>query len=167
MKYDFKRDDSCFANLSYTGARLYSSEDDGEGEFYKYGLLNASLTHVRPLGPRPLYLIGTLGSNWRHGDPSDFDRVTAYLNLVLLYSPMETLQFSAFVRPDIQFYLHDPESSSRNDFNFSTGATATWTPVEYVSLGATVSFTGNYSSVSAEDYDVFLPGVILSGRVSF
>ena len=166
MKYDFKRDDSCFVNLSYTGAMLYSPQDD-IGEFYTYGLVNGSFTHSRPLGQWPLNFWGTIGSTWRHGDPSDFDRVTAYLNLGLYYFPMATVQLSAFVRPELQCYLHEPISSSRRDFNFSTGLSASWIPNDYVSLGATVSFTGNYSSVDLRDYDVFLPSIFVAARVAF
>lgn len=166
MKYDFTRDDSSFANLSYTGARLYSPKDD-VGEFYLYGLLNASFTHTRPLGHWPLNFAATIGSNWRHGDPADFDRVTGYLNFVLFYSPAQTVQLAAFVRPEIQGYLHDPDSSSRRDFNFSAGVSATWTPIEYLSFGATASFTGNYSSSDPKDYEVFLPSIVLAARASF
>lgn len=166
MKYDFRRDDSWFANLSYTGARLCAPDGD-VGEFYKYGLVNASVTHVRQLGQRPLHFAGTLGTNWRHGDPGDFDRATAYLNFVLLYSPIDTVQFAAFARPEMQFYLRDPNSDSRNDFNFNTGVSATWTPIEYFSMGVAASFIGNYSSVGRQDYDVFLPSIVLTGRASF
>ncbi|MEP6821619.1 MAG: hypothetical protein ABI946_04640 [Chthoniobacterales bacterium] len=166
MKYDFRRDDSWYANLSYTGARLYSP-DDNVGEFYRYGLLAASVTNVRQLGGMPLYLSSSLGSNWRHGDPSDFDRATVYLNFILLYKPMETLQFAAFARPEMQFYLRDPNDDSRRDFNFNAGIGATWTPIEYFSMGVAGSFTGNASSAARQDYKVFLPGVVASGHVSF
>ena len=166
MKYDFARDDSTFANLSYTGARLYSPRGS-TGEFYRYGLVNASATHIWSLQGLPIQIGGTLGATWRHGDPSDFDRATAYLTLVLLYSPTDTLQCAVFVRPEGQSYIHDPVSNSRRDFNFSSGASATWTPINYFSLGVTATFTGNYSSVGAEDYDVFLPSVVATGRFSF
>lgn len=166
MKYDFRPDDTFFANLSYTGARLYSP-DDQIGEFYRYGVLNGAVTYIRPLPGVPVQFAGALGSNWRHGDPSDFDRATVYLNLGVRYAPVETVEFVAFVRPDLQWYLHDPNSSSRTDFNFSTGVSASWTPIEYFTVGLTASFTGNYSSVNRQDYNVFLPSLVLAGRASF
>ncbi|HMJ07165.1 MAG TPA: hypothetical protein VK474_12975, partial [Chthoniobacterales bacterium] len=68
MKYDFRPDDSFFANLSYTGARLYSPHGSVD-EFYRYGLVNLSATRIWSLGGLPLQIAGTLGANWRHGDP--------------------------------------------------------------------------------------------------
>ncbi len=175
MKYDLNRDDTWFVNLSYLGAILYSDEPNtgplstGEdvGEFYKYGLLNASITHVRPLGTLPLRAAFTGGTNWRHGDPSDFDRISLFAAAVVFYAPIETIQFTAYIRPELQFYLHDPNSSSRTDFNLSGGVSAGWTPVEYLSIGATAGFTTNFSSTDPNDYNVFLPSVVLAARVAF
>ncbi|CAN5512032.1 hypothetical protein BH20VER1_BH20VER1_03490 [soil metagenome] len=166
LKYDFNRADTWFANLSYTGALLYSPDED-TGEIYRYGLLNGSISHVRQLPGLPVTGVGTLGASWRHGDPGEFDRATIYLNAVLFYSPINMLQVIAFLRPDLQFYLCDPNDSSRTDFNLSGGVGVVWTPKEYISLGATTTFTSNWSSSDPNDYDVFVPSVVLSGRVAF
>lgn len=56
---------------------------------------------------------------------------------------------------------------SRTDFNISVSASAVLTPVEYVSLGATASFVGNYSSSSRADYEVVSPSLVIGGRISF
>src|SRR4051812_39599559 len=166
VKYDFTRDDSWFMDVSYGGSRQYSWDDD-VGEFYRYGLLNAAVTHVRHLGQTPIEFRGTLGSNWRHGDPSEFDRVTGYLNVGLLYSPIDTIHLGAYLHPEIQFYLNDPNDSSRTDFNVSAGVGATWTPTDYISFGVSASFTGNYSTADNEDYKVFLPSIVAAGGFSF
>jgi hypothetical protein len=166
VKYDLNRDDSWFVIASYAGARLYTPRGDID-EFYKYGLAHASISHSRQLGQSPVYFAGTLGSNYRHGDPSAFDRVTAFLNAAFLYSPLEYLQLTAYIRPEGQFYTNDPLDDSRTDFNLSLGFAASVTPIEYFSVGLTASFVGNYSSSDPADYDVFSPSIVLAGRVAF
>lgn len=166
LKYDLNADDSWFVNVSYAGARLYAPHSD-EDDFYHYGLASAGITNVRQLGGSPVYFAGTLGSQYRHGDPSAFDRVTAFVNAALFYSPIEHLQLTAFARPEGQFYTNDPLDSSRTDLNFSVGASAILTPLEYVSFGITGSFVGNASSSDPADYAVGSPAVIVGGRVAF
>ncbi|MBA2242341.1 MAG: hypothetical protein H0W04_05560 [Chthoniobacterales bacterium] len=136
-------------------------------EFYRYGLPNASITHLRQLGQSPVYFAGTLGSQYRHGDPSAFDRVAGYLNTAFFYSPVEHLQLTAFARPEIQFYTNDPLDSSRKDLNLSVGASAVLTPIEYVSIGVTASFIENFSSSNPAEYEVFSPSVVIGGRIAF
>ncbi|MEP6685798.1 MAG: hypothetical protein ABJB22_03400 [Verrucomicrobiota bacterium] len=166
LKYDLNRDDTWFLDGSYTAARLESPKSR-IGEFYTYGLLNASVTHIRQLGKSPAFLAATLGSNWRQGDPSAFDRVTAYLNLLVSYSPVETVQLGAFVRPEGQLYTNDPLRSSRKDFNISAGTNFSWTPIEYVTLSATALFIGNYSTLGVREYDVFSPNLTLAAQIAF
>jgi hypothetical protein len=166
LKYDLKRDDSWFVNLSYAVARLYAPHSEVE-EFYRYGLATASITHVRQLGRTPVYFAGSFGSTWRHGDPSAFDRVTAYVNAAFFYSPLEHFQLTAFVRPEGQLYTNDPIKASRKDLNLNVGASAVLTPVEYVSLGVTASFIGNYSTSAPAEYDVFSPSLVIGGRIAF
>ncbi len=166
LKYDLTPDDSWFVNASYAAARLYAPHSE-EDDFYHYGLASAGITHVRQLGPAPVYLAATLGSQYRHGDPSAFDRVTAFVNAALFYSPIEHLQLTAFARPEGQFYTNDPIDSSRTDLNFSVGLSAILTPVEYVSFGVTGSFVGNASSAELADYAVASPSVVVGGRIAF
>ncbi len=166
LMYDFSRNHSLFGNLTFSGTRLDAPRDD-MGEFYKYGLFNVSLTNIRQLGQGPLQLVTSIGSGTRVGDPGAFDRATGYLNVVLAYSPTETVQLLGFVHPEAQFYLRDPLPSSRKDFNVSVGATATWTPIQYFTVGATVAFTENYSNTDVFDYEVVVPSVFLTGRFSF
>jgi hypothetical protein len=166
LMYDFSRNHSLFGNLTFTGTRLDAPRDD-MGEFYTYGLFNASLTDVRQLGQGPLQLVTSLGGGARVGDPGAFDRATGYLNVVLAYSPTETVQLLAFVHPELQFYLRDPLPGSRKDVNFSVGATAAWTPIQYFTIGTTVAFTHNDSTKDVVDYDVVVPSVFLTGRFSF
>ncbi len=89
------------------------------------------------------------------------------MNAALFYSPLDHLQLSVFVSPEAQFYTNDPIDSSRTDFNFSVGASAVLAPVEYVSLGITASFVGNYSSSDPADYEVVSPSLVIGGRVAF
>ena len=166
LRYDLNRDHTWFLDGSYTFARL-ESPDSSIGEFYTFGLLNASATHIQQLGQCPVFLATTLGSNWRQGDPSAFDRVTLYLNFLVSYSPCETVQIGAFARPEGQFYTNDPMSGSRKDFNFSAGTTFSWTPIQYVTLSATALFIGNHSTLGVRDYDVFSPNLTVSGHIAF
>jgi len=166
FKFDLNRDDTWFVDLSYMGAMLFAPEEDYD-EFYTYGLANLSIAHRRQLGSSPVQFGGSLGTSWRHGDPSEFDRATLYVTAGLLYSPVESVQFAAFIWPDLQFYLNDPNDSSRTDLNFNAGASATWTPTDYLTFGVTATFTNNSSSVRVEDYDVFLPSIVISARISF
>ena len=166
VKYDLTPDDSWFITGSYAVARLYSPRGDID-EFFRYGLLHASITHLRQLGQSGVYFAGTFGSNYRHGDPSEFDRITGFLNTAFLWSPIDHLQLSAFVRPEVQFYTNDPTDDSRTDLNLSVGASATVSPIEYVTVGLTASLIGNYSSADARDYEVFSPSIVLAGRIAF
>ena len=166
FKFDLTRDDSWFVLASYAATRLYTPRGDDD-EFYRYGLLAASITHVRQFGGLPLGFSGTFGSNFRHGEPSDFDRVTAYVNAALVYSPYQHLQLSAFVRPDVHFYTHDPLDSSRVDFNFSAGAAVFVIPNDYVAFGLTLSFVGNYSSSDPSDYEVLSPSLVADAHIAF
>ena len=69
LKYDLNRNDTWYVNGSYAASRL-SLAGRFDGEFYRYGFLNGSITHFRQLGSAPFYLSLTGGAYWRHGDPS-------------------------------------------------------------------------------------------------
>jgi hypothetical protein len=164
VKFDLNRSDTWFVNTSYGVTRLYAPHGSA-GEFYRYGLANVNLNHYRPLGP--VYLLATAGVYSRHGESSAFDRIVPYLSAAALYSPIENVQLSAFVRPELQFYTNDPIKSSRTDFNVSVGTTAAWTPIQYVSIGATLALVGNYSNSGVQEYNVFSPSVVVGAQISF
>ncbi|MGI8480932.1 MAG: hypothetical protein ACR2MF_02500 [Chthoniobacterales bacterium] len=166
LKYDLTRDDSWFVNGSYGYTRLYSPRD-AIGEFYKFGILNGSITNARTLGNWPITLGLTAGAYWRQGDPSVYDRVATYASAVAIYSIAENVQLTGFLRPELQFYTNDPNDSPRTDFNVTVGATLSWTPIRYVTLGATAAYVGNFSSVSLRRYDVATPGVIVAAQIAF
>lgn len=163
LKYDLNREDTWFVNVAYAPARLYSRQ----GEFYRYGLANASLTHFRPIGQAPIYLLVAAGAYSRHGDPSSSDRVAAYLNVVALYNLAETLQLSAIARPEVQHYTHDPDKSSRADFNLAVGGAISWNPNKYLSVGATVAYVGNFSNLGERRYDLLAPNVLFNAQFAF
>jgi hypothetical protein len=166
LKYDLNRNDTWFVNASYAVARLYAPRSSGD-DFYRYGFLNASLTHLFQMGTAPINLGITGGAYWRHGDPSLSDRVSGYLNLLAIYNLRETIQVSGFVHPEVQHYTHDASGSSRQDFNVAVGATLSWTPKDYLSLAATVTYIGNFSTIGERGYDVVSPGLILAAQVAF
>jgi hypothetical protein len=68
------------------------------------------------------------------------------VNAALFCSPLEHCQLTAFVRREGQLYTNDPIKSSRKDLNLNVGASAVLTPVDYVSVGMTATFVGNYSN---------------------
>ena len=166
VKYDFDPDDNTFLNLSYALSRL-ESPDSRIGEFYKYGLLNVSVTHLLQLGNTGVTLAFTGGGYWRAGEPSASDRVVVYGNAVALYSPIDKVQVTAFVRPELQFYIHDPTEADREDLNLAIGATASWTPVRYFTIAATASYVANLSSVRFHSYEVATPSVVLAAQFAF
>jgi hypothetical protein len=166
LKYDLNRDDTWFVDGSYTAARLYS-QHPSIGEFYRYGLANASLTHFAQVGRAPFYLGVTGGGYWRTGDASSSDRVSAYVNVVALYALRETIQLSGFTRPEFQHYTHDASGSSREDFNLTVGATISWNPREYLSVGATAAYIGNFSNVSERRYDLVTPSLSFGAQFAF
>jgi hypothetical protein len=166
LKYDLTPDDRWFIDGSYSWSRLYS-QYDSTGEFYKFGLLNFSGTHVMGLPGLPIYLAFTGGGYWRQGDPSKFDRISPYVSAVGIYTFTRELQLTAFIRPEYQFYLNDPDKSSRKDFNLTVGSTLSWTPVQYVTVGATASYVGNFSTAGARGYNVVSPAVILAASIAF
>ena len=166
LKFDLTRNDSWFINASYAVSRLYSPRGS-QGEFYCYGLANVALNYLQPLGQLPLYAFWSLGAYSRHGEPSAFDRAAPYLSSAILYRPIEQVEISGFIRPEVQFYTNDPTSSSRTDFNLSLGSAVAWSPNEYVALGASVAFVGNYSDTGGLSYNVFSPSIVIGGRISF
>jgi len=164
VKFDLNRSGTWFITPSYGINRLYTPRGSA-GEFYRYGLANVSLTHYVPLGP--VYLVAMAGAYARNGASSAFDRIAPYGSAVALYSPIENVQLSAFVRPEVQFYTNDPIKSSRTDFNVSVGTSVAWTPIEYVSIGASLAFVGNYSNSGVQGYNVFSPSIAVGGQISF
>lgn len=166
LKYDLDPNDTWSVNGSYLVARLYSP-DDATGEFYRYGFLNASITHFRQIGSAPFYLSATGGAYWRHGDPSDSDRVSGYVNVAAIYNISEKLQLWGFTRPEIQHYTHDLSRTSRDDFNVTVGASLIWNPREYLQIGTTVSYVGNFSTVGLREYDLVTPTVFVGAKLEF
>jgi hypothetical protein len=164
LKYNLNHDDTWYVNGSYALARLSSPDT---GEFYRYGLLGGSITHVVQLRTAPVTIGVTGGTYWRHGDPSPSDRVGAYLSVAAIYSICETVQLSGFSRPEMQHYTHEPSRSSRDDFNLTLGATLSWQANQYVALAATASYVGNFSTISDHRYDLFAPSLVFGARFEF
>ena len=165
LKYDLNRGGTWYVNGSYAVSRLYSP-DAATGEFYRYGFLSASITHLVQLKTAPINLGLSGGAYSRHGDPSLSDRVSGYLNIAAIYNIRETIQLSGFTRPEFQHYTHDP-AGSREDFNLTVGATLSWTPNQYLALAATASYIGNFSTVSERRYDLVTPSLIVAAQIAF
>lgn len=163
LKYDLNPEDSWSVNASYAPARLYSRQE----EFYRYGLANASITHFRPIGEAPVYLLVTAGVYSRNGDPSSSDRVAAYLNVVALYNLSEQVQLTAIARPEVQHYTHDLSGSSREDLNIAVGGGINWTPNKFLSIGANAAYVGNFSNVGERRYDLIAPSLFLNAQYAF
>lgn len=166
LKYDLNRDDTWFANGSYALARLYAPRSSVD-EFYRYGFLSGSITHLTRIGTAPINLAVSGGAYGRHGDPSLSDRVSGYLNVLAIYSIGETVQLSGFTRPEFQHYTHDASGSSRDDFNVTIGATLSWTPNQYVAVAATAQYIGNFSTVGERRYDLVTPNLFLGAQFAF
>jgi hypothetical protein len=166
LKYDLNRNDTWFIDGSYGGTRLYTPRGS-DGEFYRYGLANLSLNHVLPIGHSPVYLLCTAGAYSRSGDSSAFDRIAPYTSVTALYHPIDQIQVSAYLRPELQFYTNDPLKSSRTDVNISLGGAVAWTPNQYVSIGASLAFLGNYSNAGGQSYNVFSPNIGVAAQISF
>ena len=164
LKYDLNHDDTWYVVGSYALSRLSSPDD---GEFYRYGFLNASVTHLVQLKTAPVSLGLSGGGYSRHGDPSSSDRVAGYLNVAAIYNIRDTIQLSGFTRPEFQHYTHDLSGGSRDDFNLTVGATLSWTPNQYVALAATASYIGNFSTVGAREYNLVTPSLIFAAQFTF
>jgi hypothetical protein len=163
VKYDLNRDDTWYVNGSYAVARLSSPDT---GEFYRYGFLNGSITHLIQFRTAPINLWVTGGAYWRHGDPSASDRISGYISLSAVYNLCEKVQLSAFTRPELQHYTHDA-AGSRQDFNLTVGASLIWQPRDEVAVVATASYIGNYSTVGAREYNLVTPTLILAAKIAF
>jgi hypothetical protein len=163
VKYDLNRDDTWFVNGSYALSRLSSPDT---GEFYRYGFLNGSITHLIQFQTPPISLWVTGGVYSRHGDPSASDRVSGYLSLYAIYNLCEKVQLAAFTRPEWQHYTHDA-AGSRQDFNVTVGASLTWQPRDEVAVVATASYIGNYSTVGAREYNLVTPSLVLAAKIAF
>ncbi len=107
------------------------------------------------------------GAYWRHGDPSSSDRVS-WLSQYCRH--LYDLRNGAIVG------IHSgPRSSitlttrqvSREDFNLTVGATLNWSPKDYLSVGMTASYVGNFSNASQRSYDVVTPSLIFGAQVEF
>jgi hypothetical protein len=165
MKYDLNPNDTWFVNGSYLLSRLYEPHSS-VGEFYRYGFLNGSITHLLPLGSTPVALAITGGAYWRHGEPSSSDRVSGYLNVAGVYNVCEHVQISAFTRPEYQHYTHDL-LGSRDDVNLAFGAALSWTPREYLVFAATASYVANWSSIGVREYQVATPSLVFGAQITF
>jgi hypothetical protein len=165
-KYDLNPDDTWYVNGSYALARLYAPRGS-TGEFYRYGFLNGSVTHLIQLQTAPVSLSLSGGAYWRHGDPSLSDRVSGYLNVAAIYTICEQVQLWGFIHPEIQHYTHDLSGSSREDFNLTVGSSLNWTPKDYLSVGLTATYTGNFSNVSQRSYDVVTPSLFIGAQIAF
>ena len=163
LKYDLKRDDTWYVNGSYAVARLSSPDT---GEFYRYGFLNGSITHLVQLRTAPINFVMSGGAYGRQGDPSSSDRVSGYLNIAANYNIGENVQLSGFTRPEFQHYTHDP-SGSREDFNLTVGAMLSFRPNPYMALATAVSYIGNFSTVSERRYDLVTPSFVLAAQFEF
>jgi hypothetical protein len=163
VKYDLNRDDTWYVNGSYAVARLSSPDT---GEFYRYGFLNGSITHLIQFRTAPINLWLTAGAYSRHGDPSASDRISGYMSLSAVYNICEKVQLSAFTRPELQHYTHDA-AGSRQDFNLTVGASLIWQPHQDVAVVATASYIGNYSTVGAREYNLITPSLILAAKIAF
>lgn len=163
FKYDLNRDDTWYVDGSYALARLSSPD---MGEFYKYGFLNGSITHLIQLQTAPINLWVTGGAYWRHGDPSPSDRISGYVSLSAVYNLCEKVQLSGFTRPEWQHYTHDP-AGSRQDFNLTVGASLTWQPHQDVAVVATAAYIGNYSTVGERKYNLVTPSLIFAAKIAF
>jgi hypothetical protein len=166
LKYDLNRDDTWFVNGSYVLSRL-SAPRGSIGEFYRSGFLSGSITHLVQLQTIPVSIGMSGGAYWRHGDPSSSDRVAGFLQGAAIYNVCETVQLSGFIRPEIQHYTHDLSGSSREDFNLTVGTALTWTPKEYLSVGMTAVYVGNFSNVSERSYDLVTPNLFVSAQIAF
>jgi hypothetical protein len=166
LKYDLTPGDRWFIEGSYAWSRLYS-QFDTTGEFYTFGLLNFNMTHVMSLPRLPIYIALTGGSYWRQGDPSKFDRVAPYIGAFGVYNFTREWQLTAFVRPEFQIYLNDDNKGGRKDFNLTVGSTLSWTPIQYVTVGATASYIGNFSNSGPRGYNVVTPAIILAASIAF
>jgi hypothetical protein len=163
LKYDLNRDDTWFVDGSYALSRLSSPDT---GEFYRYGFLNGSITHVLQLQTAPVTVWLTGGTYWRHGDPSPSDRISGYVSVSAAYNITEKVQASLFARPEWQHYMHDP-LGSREDVNLTLGASVTWQPHQDVALVATGSYIGNWSSVGERKYNLLTPSLIFAAKIAF
>jgi hypothetical protein len=74
---------------------------------------------------------------------------------------------SGFTRPELQHYTHDASGSSREDLNLTVGTTLSWTPNQYVTVAATASYIGNFSTVSERRYDLVTPSLIFAAQIAF
>lgn len=166
LKYDLNHEDTWYVNGSYAVARLYAPRGS-TGEFYRYGFLNGSITHLIQLQSVPISFTLTGGAYWRHGDPSLSDRVSGYFNVAAIYNICDRLQLGGFVHPEIQHYTHDLSGSSREDFNLTVGSALNWIPKDYLSVGITASYTGNFSNVTDRSYNVVTPSLFVGGQISF
>ncbi|MBA3963489.1 MAG: hypothetical protein H0X40_16520 [Chthoniobacterales bacterium] len=166
FKYNLNRNGTWWVDGSYGVNRLYAPHGSA-GEFYKYGLVNASINHTLLIPNTPVYLLCSAGAYDRHGQPSAFDRVAPYLAFSALYRPIEQVQVTAFLRPEYQFYTNDPLDSSRGDFNVGLGSGVAWTPNDHVTIGGSLNFVGNYSNAGGRSYNVFSPSVVVGAQISF
>lgn len=166
LKYDLTPDDRWFIDGSYSFSRLYS-QHPSIGQFYKFGLLNFSLTHVLSLQQLPISFAISAGGYWRQGEPSSFDRISPYLSAVGIYSLARNVQLSAFARPELQFYTNDPDKSGRKDFNLTLGTTLSWAPIQYVTVAGTFSYVGNFSNLGRRGYNVFTPAAVVAASIAF
>lgn len=178
-KFDLTKDGRWFTTTSGSVNRLYTSRFDA-GDFYKFALISESITLVRQLGKSPVYTGTTFGVNGRLGNPSTFDRYSLFLNGAALWSPKDTIQLVAFVRPEVHFFTNHNGGSDHHgdsalverantptDFNLSAGLAVTWTPIKSFSVSANFLWTKSWSTYGPHQYNVYTPSVGLTASIAF
>jgi hypothetical protein len=141
----------------------------GSSIFYKEIVYDNQITHVTQLSKdNDLYLVSTWDLAFHQSNPSMYSRVDNSLNFSLTYYPCKQVSVGPYVRPEARFYTNDtPIQNNRRDFNLEEGIDVTYQPCKYVALSADLTNCNDWCNTVNQSYNVFSPGVSVTGTYKF
>ena len=137
--------------------------------FYKEVVYDNQITHVTTLSKyNDLYLVSTYDLAFHQSSPSMYNRLDNSLNFSLSYYPCKEVSVGPYIRPQARIYTNDtPIQHDRRDFNLEEGIDVTYQPCKYVALSADLTNADDYSNTQNQSYNVFSPGVSVTGTYKF
>jgi len=139
------------------------------GVFYKEVVYDNQISHVNAIGANNnLFLVEAYDLTYHQASPSVFDRLDNTLSLSLSYYPCHQICIGPYVRPAARTYVTNTATQNgRDDFNLSEGLDVTYQPCKYVDLSADLTNANDFSNTAGVSYNVFAPGISVTGTIKF
>jgi len=167
-QYIFTKDRSWSWTATFDASK-FNAVHPPTGVFYKEYVYDNQITKVVPLSKdNDLFFVGTYDLTFHQASPSIYTRLDNALVFSLSYYPCKEVCIGPYIRPEARVYTNDSAiQNDRHDFNLSEGVDVTYQPCKYVALSADLTNANDYSNTPNMSYNVFSPGVSVTGTYKF